>query len=926
MKHRLTPACAAIAIVLSGAASADDAALPQAAPTPGTSAETQAQDLDTVTVTGGRYSRSLERAVDLKLSSVGFTDSIVATDVADFPEQNLSEALQRMPGVTIERNKGLGSKVNVRGLPSDYTHVSINDLATASGSGGRDVEFDIFASEIIQQVTVQKSPTAADEEGAIAGSVKISTARPFDYPERKLVVSAEGAYNTISEETDPKIAFLASNTWGHWGALVSYSKARRTNRTDSTANINFRPLTRFLGVRGTRGEQAQEVFERDTGILINDRTDSAETDHFVFPHKVDDRIYLNDQEKWGGTLSLQYQPSRNFNLSLDAMIGGFDATEDEYAAGGYSASSRSTLGTIHEYDAETFSEYGIVVLKDVSYTATQHDILSKERVNETDYKQYSVSFDWKGDDWTLHGLAGYSGAEKSMGYSNLKHVAYAPSRTRWTAQGGETISSDHPDTIDMYNAPERYLFEAYETRLEHIIDDKYAAQLNFRKSLDLAFFPTLTHIEVGARYTDRSNERRFGEIEIQGPGAGDSSWVDTRTLMDGDLRPITDIVPGRRYRVKDITWSQMSNAWARDTMRYPGFFTPFDDGQYYRVDEDVTSIYAMMDLYFNIARIPVTLNLGTRYASTSVLSFGYHPIQNPDGSLGYDEDPVSMNGSYHNLLPSLNASAELADGLHLRAAASKTLIRPTLTDIAYRRSTSRGTFRYLDGNPDLQPTTARQWEIGLEKYLDNGGLLAASYFYKKIDGVVITSLTGVVRDVPYYNNNGTLNGIYDFDVYQPVNASGSYEVDGLELIAQLPLTVIHPALEGFGVSLNYTALDSSLAGESDLGVQTPMPGLSDKAYNLTVYYDNDRFDARLSWNYKSEYVESIGYNKYPIWRDAYGQLDMSISWRINEHTKISLKGINMTNEEAIGYTMDPKFPTMYELSGRRISLGLRMDF
>ncbi|KAG0922445.1 hypothetical protein G6F32_014667 [Rhizopus arrhizus] len=122
--------------------------------------------------------RSLEKAVDIKRATVGFSDSIVATDVADFPEQNLAEALQRMPGVTIERNKGLGTKVNVRGLPSEYTHVSINDLATASGSGGRDVEFDMFASEIIQQVTVQKSPTAADEEGGIAGSVKISTARP----------------------------------------------------------------------------------------------------------------------------------------------------------------------------------------------------------------------------------------------------------------------------------------------------------------------------------------------------------------------------------------------------------------------------------------------------------------------------------------------------------------------------------------------------------------------------------------------------------------------------------------------------------------------------------------------------------------------------------------------------------------------------
>src|SRR5690606_142771 len=98
-----------------------------------------AQDSDTdieIVVVTGSYSKSLEQAVDIKRTTVGFSDSIVATDIADFPEQNLAEALQRMPGVTIERSRGLGNKVNVRSLPSDFTHVSINGLATASGSGG----------------------------------------------------------------------------------------------------------------------------------------------------------------------------------------------------------------------------------------------------------------------------------------------------------------------------------------------------------------------------------------------------------------------------------------------------------------------------------------------------------------------------------------------------------------------------------------------------------------------------------------------------------------------------------------------------------------------------------------------------------------------------------------------------------------------
>lgn len=888
-------------------------------------AESPLHQLDRIEVTGS-YSRSLEQAVDLKRWNIGFSDSIVATDVADFPEQNLAEALQRMPGVTIERNKGLGTKVSVRGLPAEYTHVSINDLATASGSGGRDVEFDMFASEIIQQVTVQKSPTAADEEGGIAGSVDISTARPFDYSDRKLVLSAEGAYNSISEKIDPKLAFLASDTWGDWGALVSYSQAKRTNRTDSTSGINFRPMSRFLSASGTRGTQAQAVLARDAGVIVNDRNDTDESNLIVFQDKVGDRVYINDQDKWGATASLQYKPSNTFSLAFDAMWGGYDTTEDEYDAAAYSASSRSTLETIHDYDDTTLADYGMVVLRDVSYTATQHEMLSKERINKTDYSQYSLAMDWKGDVWAIDAMAGYSGAEKTLDFSNLKHVAYAPSRTRWTADSGETIPSANPGTIDMYNAPEKYLFEAYETTLERIKDDKYAAQLDLARSFDLAFFPALRSIQFGGRYTDRSKRRQYGELKITGPSAGSSAWVNTRTMADSPLQSVAELVPGGDYSFKNLDWQQISNDYARRTFRYDGFYTPYDDGQYYRVDEAVTALYAMADLSFDVGAVPFTLNAGTRYVDTSVTSYGFHPVQNADGSTGYTDDPVSKDGSYKDWLPSFNMTAELSEGLIARAAAARTMMRPSLTDVAYKRTASWSSFRFTDGNPDLKPTYAKQWEIGLEKYLENGGLLAASYFNKKIDGVVISALTDVVEDVAVYNANGTLNGIYDFDVYQPVNAKGSYDVDGVELIAQIPLGAFHPMLEGFGINANYTMLDSSLAGESDLGIKTPMPGLSDKTYNATVYYENERFDARLSYNHKSEYVESIGYNMYPIWRDAYGQLDVSIGYRITDNIKVSLKGINLTDEVTSGYTMDPAFPTMYEKSGRRISLGLRADF
>ncbi|HUD30161.1 MAG TPA: hypothetical protein VMQ93_14930 [Novosphingobium sp.] len=162
-------------------------------------------------------------------------------------------------------------------------------------------------------------------------------------------------------------------------------------------------------------------------------------------------------------------------------------------------------------------------------------------------------------------------------------------------------------------------------------------------------------------------------------------------------------------------------------------------------------------------------------------------MQNADGSTGYTPEPISSEGRYSKLLPSINLHAELTDTLLLRAAASQTLIRPALTDLAYRRTAS----------------------------------------------------------------------FYDFDVYQPVNAEGAYKVSGVELNAVLPFGMFVDALEGFGVNANVTFLDSSLTGESDLGIPTSPIGLADRTYNATVYYDRGPLSARLSYNRKGAYAERI---------------------------------------------------------------------
>jgi iron complex outermembrane receptor protein len=481
----------------------------------------------------------------------------------------------------------------------------------------------------------------------------------------------------------------------------------------------------------------------------------------------------------------------------------------------------------------------------------------------------------------------------------------------------------------MYNSPSAYLFEEYDVDLEKISDDKYAAQLDLSRQLELSFLPALSKVQFGVRYTDKSKERQQGSETVEGPSEGDDSWSGVRTLQDSELTNISDLVPGGAFLsnvANSPTWSQISNAYARDTFRYDGFNVEFADNQYYRVDEEVLSIYAMSDFMFDIGQLPTAINVGLRYVDTSVLSFGYHQEQKEDGSTGYTEDPVSNDGGYSKVLPSFNMTVDLTDEVLFRAAASKTLMRPALTDLAYKRSVSVNDFKYYDGNPSLQPTYAEQWEIGVEWYLEEGGILAASYFQKDIAGVVREVQTGLVEDVTKYNANGTVDGIYDFEVYQKVNAEGSYDVSGIELVAQFPLTMLHESLKGFGINANYTQLDNSLTGTSDLDIPTPPEGLADSTYNATVYYENDIFDARVSYNFKDKYVEYIERDMYPVYRDAYGQTDISVGYKVTDDIKVSLKGINITDEVTTGYTINKVFPTIYEFSGRRLSLGVRAQF
>jgi len=224
-----------------GVANAQDGAASQS----GESAE----HVEEVVVTGFRA--SLNKALDAKQEQVGAIDMIVAEDIADFPDLNLAESLQRVPGVVIARDAGEGRQISVRGLGPQFTRVRINGVEAMSANGstdaaggtnrGRNFDFNTFASELFSNLTVRKTATASTEEGSLGATVDLRTGRPFDFNGLTIAGSAQLGYNDLNESADPRAAFLISNTFADdkFGALLSVAYTDRNLADEGSSTVRW---------------------------------------------------------------------------------------------------------------------------------------------------------------------------------------------------------------------------------------------------------------------------------------------------------------------------------------------------------------------------------------------------------------------------------------------------------------------------------------------------------------------------------------------------------------------------------------------------------------------------------------------------------------------------------------------------------------
>ena len=298
------------AVVLPAQAQVDDEA---------TTDEQEASITEEVIVTGFR--RSLSVALDVKRTEVGVVDAIMAEDIADFPDTNLAESLQRIPGVTISRSNGEGRTITVRGLGGQYTRTLLNGMETRASVGGstsRGFDFNVFASELFNSIVVQKTAAAEQTEGSLGSIVNLNTARAFDYEEgHTALIGGQAQYNDLSEEWGPRITALYSyhDPDGVWGftASLAYSDIDVMTATGNTVRWQKAPFNSVNGVNC--GDNPA-----DTGCA-----EVSDAFHARIPRYGTSTL---GRERLGITSGIQWSPTDRTDVSLDFMYATYDVTQD----------------------------------------------------------------------------------------------------------------------------------------------------------------------------------------------------------------------------------------------------------------------------------------------------------------------------------------------------------------------------------------------------------------------------------------------------------------------------------------------------------------------------------------------------------------------------------------------------------------------
>ena len=898
------------------------------------SAETQdepATQVDEIVVTGFRA--SLQGAINAKRRESGVVDVIKAEDIADFPDLNLAESLQRVPGVTISRANGEGRQISVRGLGSEYTRVRVNGMEAIATTGGtvnsggtnrsRGFDFNMFASELFNSLTVRKSASADVEEGSLGATVDLQTARPFDYREPTVVMGVQASYNDLARDVKPRFTLLASNTWmdGKFGALFSAAYEER-HILEEGANI-----TRWTFGGANGGFNPSSTLNGYTIGQINNTNTSTALYHPRIPSYVQ---YDHNTERLGLTGSLQFKPDDQTTLTLDVLYSDVKSTRDEaqLQAIGFSRGGTGKPQTIIRsgtVDGRNIVQ-GVFDAVDVR-SQSAHDEL------ETQFQQYTFTAT---RNWTDRFRSGFIG-----GYS----------RSEFTNPVSTIVTFDRANTngfsYDFTSRMPKFDFGFDLTNPANWSMINGTSEVRIRPS---AVTNTFTTAKAYGEFDANENITLKGGIDFRrfhfdSEGLYRTSETVVQTLTPQQLADVSRVFSGFGRNLGLPSGAPTS--WlAPDLNKFIATYDIYSGngiyaltglnnssarGQYITVDEKDLGAYLQADFRFDAFGLNWRGDLGARYVLTEQYSDGY-------AAVGSTIQLVRARRDYDMLLPSANLAVDLTDTVVARISAAQTIARPSISVLTPGGDVGiQGANRsFSSGNPNIDPTKSDNLDLSLEWYPDADSLFAVGLFYKKINSFV----QNLRQDIPF-NQLGLPNSLLDgtsalptdlFAVSQPVNSPGG-ELKGFEINVQQRLSFLPGWMENFGVQANYTFVDSEIEYLTSTTPGAPtitqtLTGLSKNAWNATLYYETDKFSIRGSVAYRDGYLTAVPGNDG---NSVHGtnetmNFDMQASYNISDKLKVSIEGINLTDEFNDQYVDASNRLNVYSHTGRQFFVGLRYTF
>lgn len=899
--------------------------------------------LEEIVVTGIRG--SLERAQDMKREAVGVMDAITAEDLGKFPDSNIAESLQRITGVTIDRNGGEGQFVTVRGFGPSFNTVLVNGRRLVSETGGREFSFDLYPAELISGAEIYKTGTAHLQEGGIGSTINLKTARPLDFKEDKIVATAKALYEKNSDKTTPELFGLYSHKFNDsMGFLLSASYQKRKSQDDflwtngwlptPVSSLSLAPggnpnnvTTAFIPRETQSGRRSQERTRTNIqGVFQADLSDTTRltVDGFYNDFKVDSSATMLGS--WFG------DPGAISNVRLASN--GTVLSEDIH----------SEVGILNRLEGRPTKTHAI------GFNLDMHPSDELEAIFDVSYS-HSEAKQGKGNGQAVMGFV------DDFSFVNDGRYAYVV----------------YPNAVDAKIA-NRDSYLSHVAQFGDQAGDGTGGNSVVGKVYNLKFDGVYTpsdggmlkNIRFGSSFTneDKTVDILRPSFDVFCMFCGFTVDVPNSLLSPFDTSGLLSGLPGGitrdfyNFNLQDyIAWqSSPAGFAARDAAlglapgtsqtffnSQPGGFIGTRQPDSYAVTEKTVAVYGDTTLDGKWASVGWTLNLGARLVWTKTEAegnqqkllqiFSSSPSPTQYGTV-FDTSGDGFqteSNDYLKLLPNLNLTLRPTDSLVVRFGVSETMTRPELKDLSPRLSYADlrpGSLNASGGNVNLKPYTSTNIDVSFEYYFAKLNYVTLAAFRKEVQDFIVTDsqtetvavTANIVNTDPLIN---TANGTANFTVQRPRNAEVA-TVDGIEIAAQYVFDF------GLGISANATFLRSNaeISSNSSISRLFAIPGLGNSK-NVQVFYEGGPIELRASWSRRDEFLESLVNPKAgvePVFTDRFDQIDARFTYKLTDNYSTFVEGTNIASEKINKHGRYSNQFIQYRDTGPRYALGFRASF